>query len=281
MSNNNDSLCKTMKELSQTVSENLQYAEEHNVPYHENTITQSFILKVMRQHNLQSKIHIFSSHEERENGSDFIWLFIDELCQRLIPFAIQAKRLYPNNRYQAFKQDQLHDIINYANQIDGHPIYLTYNSHKRFMQSIPDQKLSFSRLRNVFSDKSDFGLFCFHASYACGVNDHVLEPLDFMSRCDSYPYPCLFPLSKIFCNSNEETSGDIFDNIPKLFRGTDQPVPEPSTPPDFLCSWFSNGKVDEWDLKEFLRIEAGTNSRSFAPSFVTSTKFIRIIEEND
>ena len=120
-------LCRTVQLESIRIWNDLQDAETLNSPVHEDTITQTFALTLNRQHGGQCRVHLFGLTEESKNGSDFLWVFFSPNLARHFRVAVQAKRLYRNGKYEAFKVAQAQAMDAYARSILAASVYVFYN----------------------------------------------------------------------------------------------------------------------------------------------------------
>lgn len=127
------SLCRTLQNQSTKTWQDLGDAEVLNTPLHETSITQYFALHLNRSHPNSTSVHSFKPAEEVVNGCDFLWIVREGSGTRCVKMAVQAKRLYPSGKYEAFNPAQVNKVMRFAQAIRGYGLYLTYN----FDQLIP------------------------------------------------------------------------------------------------------------------------------------------------
>jgi len=263
-------LCRTLQTQSTQVWNDLQDAEMLGTPYHEDTVTQSLALHLNRQHPADNRVHIFGRAAESKNGSDFIWLFFEPSLSRYFPVAVQAKRLYPSGRYDAFKAHQVDKIRKYAHVIGGVPIYLTYN----FPEMVPGLWKVWSHGRptwpvHILDYQRDLGLSYVHADHVVGIKDGKLSPSDIASHC--------FPMWTPFCQCRASSSGDPLNDLWLRFSVSaegEEPSAARQGPMDthpLLRSWKSGEEVRDEGLMDVLRMYEFADGEGFSPSFVLGT----------
>ena len=261
-------LCRTMQARSRQIWDDLQDSEILKSPYHEDTVTQSLALHLNRQHPAENRVHVFGQQTEGKNGSDFIWIFFDHNLSRYFPVAVQAKHLYANGRYRAFKAHQVKKIRRYARVAGALPIYLTYN-YPNIVAGLwrvwgygrpvwPVSTLDYQR---------DLGLIYLHADHVTHIADGQLSPGDIARRG--------LPMWTAFCSCADSRTGDALIDLREAliaqledadtsYGGLDE------TPP-LLRSWKSGEEVREEELKEHLRLHETADDQGFVPSFLLGT----------
>ena len=259
-------LCRTMQNRSRKVWNNLQDADKHGTPYHEDTVTQTLALHLNRHHPAENRIHVFKRMTEGKNGSDFIWIFFDYGMERYIPVAVQAKRLYKNGRYNAFKSLQVKKIIQYARVAGAIPIYLTYNYgsvSSNWWPGWDSQKLKWRVW--LFDCQRDLGLFYFHAGNVINIEDGQLSPSDIAEKGR--------PMWTVFCTCPCSPTGDPLRDLCEALMvhigDTDAPSDGPRATPPVLRAWKSGEDVREQQLREQLYLHELDDG--FAPSFILGT----------
>jgi len=263
-------LCRTLQGQSTQVWNDLQDAEKYGTPYHEDTVTQSLALHLNRYHPAENRVHIFGRAAKSKNGSDFIWLFFDHSLHRYFPVAVQAKRLYPNGRYDAFKTHQVDKIRSYAAVIGGVPIYLVYH----YPKALPGLWKGWHHGRPAWPVRGldyprDLGLVYVHADHVVGIKDGKLVPDDIAPHC--------FPMWTPFCQCHGIGHSDPLEafwiNLIGLMRASDpRETPDgPAEPHPMLRSWMSGEEVRDEGLMDVLRLYDIVDVQGFSPSFVMGT----------
>lgn len=261
-------LCRTMQAKSRQVWDDLLDAEALGTPYHEDTVTQRLALHLNRHHPAENRVYVFKRAVEGKNGSDFIWIFFDESLDRYFPVAVQAKRLYASQRYEAFQSDQVHKIRQYAQVAGALPIYLTYNYPPvvgglwRVWQvegrPWPIRALDYQR---------DLGLIFFHAKFAAGVSDRQLAPSDIAQS----GRPMWLP----FCTCTDTCYDDALGNFRKALIARlddeDALLGKIHGTSQILRSWKSGEAVEENQMMEGLQLHQIAVDQEFTPSFVLGT----------
>ena len=153
----NNGFCQTMQRLSERIWFDLESARLLHSPLHEESITQYNSLHLMRSHGHQNNIRQFTKAEEKKNGSDWLWLFYEPGTLRYFRVAVQAKRLYDNGKYQAFKTPQLNNLIQYSTNNQSTPIYVLYNHPKMDISSEFRQNLNSIAGGRSLNPASDLG----------------------------------------------------------------------------------------------------------------------------
>ena len=115
--------CKTWCDLG--------YSYRLGNPISEDSITDTLLLEMDRRTN-RLVYKRYSRSEEGESGADWLWWFVSG--NRGFPVLMQAKRLYPNGKYDALKRkgadqtDQTDRLLNYACKNGWLPLFCFYNS---------------------------------------------------------------------------------------------------------------------------------------------------------
>lgn len=257
-----------MRDRSRQTWNDLQDAEILNSPYHEDTVTQSLALHLNRQHPAENRVHVFGQRAEGRNGSDFIWLFFDLDLSRYFLVAVQAKRLYANGQYRAFRAEQVNKIRQYADDAGALPIYLTYN----YPRIVPILWTAWRYGRpawpvGTLDYQRDLGLIYFHADYVAHVADGQLSPSDIALTGR--------PMWTAFCTCAASCTGDALSDLRKALIAhsvdADASYGRLGETPPSLRSWKLGEEFREEDLMEQLRLRETTVDRKFAPSFLLGT----------
>lgn len=262
-------LCRTLQTQSAQVWNDLHDADMLGTPYHEETVTQSLALHLNRQHPAENRVHIFGRKAESKNGSDFIWLFFRRDLSRYLPVAVQAKRLYADGRYAAFKADQVRDIRLYAQSFRGLPIYLFYN-HPRvaldllsvWSEHCPDM------LYRILHCQRDLGMLFVNASEVTGIRDGQLTPADIALGSK--------PMWVPFCQCRATRTGDPLDELAEQLRTSSTKVETrerygPRDTPSVLLAWMQGEQAIDADLMAALQPGDELSELGFSPSFVLGT----------
>ncbi len=261
-------LCRTMQGISRHVWNELYDATVFGTPYHENTVTQSMALHLNRHHPRENRVHIFDTKAESANGSDFIWLFFDSNMSHYLPVAVQAKRIYPNGVYAAFKGHQVSKIERYARVVGAMPLFLTYNhfpvvqglwkdwQHQRRKWRIP--RLDYQR---------DLGLIYFHAQCVRNVVSGRLSAQDVSGFGR--------PMWTAFCTCVPAADGRALFNIQeKLIASLDDDdgfVDHTREASELVHSWMSGEEVEEEQIFKEFKSHDATGDDGFSPSFLLGT----------
>ena len=254
-----------MQDMSRHVWNDLQDSTIYGTPYHEDTITQSMALQLSRHHPSNNRVHVLGRNAESRNGSDFIWLIFDDSMSHYVVIAIQAKKLFPEGEYTAFKAHQVTKIVNYAGAIGAIPLFLTYNS----IPVLQNLKKSWRRQRRRWRISSleyqrDLGLIYFHAQFAKNIKDGKLNAR-LVSKVG-------WPMWTLFCNCNQAASGRLLVNLREevsvLIDGKDDPPSHVRKTTKFLRLWMSGKNVREEGLLEELKMLDVADDEGFVPSFI-------------
>jgi hypothetical protein len=118
----------------------------------ETTITQNILFEFLKFKELFPRIPIsmFEAHNEPVNGNDIELVIRTNSGYILSP--LQAKIIYNSNKYFSMAHgNQINDLIGYANNIGGVPLYLLYNY-------VPSHiGIKSSRLCGIDYSKEQFG----------------------------------------------------------------------------------------------------------------------------
>ena len=87
----------TLLELGDATSQNLEFSHRRDVllSYGEETITETNLLEIRRRHPEQTRLHMFTKHQESRNGADWEWHILGR--RQVLKMRVQAKRLQRNN----------------------------------------------------------------------------------------------------------------------------------------------------------------------------------------
>ena len=130
------SLCESFRDLARWTANKLNAAASLGVSFNEETVTESLLLKLAQSQNSQKfKIRSWSKFDEGvgtaatgglPTGADWDFFFADWTGVG-ITVRIQAKRLYPNGRYESLDGggQQIRDLRNNCGY--ALPIYVFYN----------------------------------------------------------------------------------------------------------------------------------------------------------
>lgn len=165
----NDGFCQSLQRLSSNVWHDLQDAITFNSPLHEESITQYNSLELNRAHRFRNRIHQFTKSKESKNGADWLWLFYDPGSLKYIGAAVQAKRLYNSDRYDALSLNQAQKLIRYSQLVQFNgvvPLYVFYN-HPGFRFSRPEfyRKLNSLGGFRYLDPPADLGCTFLHAQH--------------------------------------------------------------------------------------------------------------------
>ena len=257
-----------MQAKSKRVWVDLQDAARLRTPYYEDTVTQTLALHLNRHHPAENRVHVFRGNAEGKNGSDFIWIFFDHSLNRCFHVAVQAKRLYPNGRYDAFKAHQVGKIRRYAQNAAAIPLYLTYN-YPRILQDpfVRGRQLGWWWPIGMFDCERDLGLVYFHADHARNIGDRQLSPIHTVQYGQS--------MWTAFCDCTYSPTGDhLNDLLERLIGQSANPDIRPDGPREtsrVLRAWILGEEVEEQDLLETLDLRETADGDGFVPSFVLGT----------
>jgi hypothetical protein len=268
-------LCRTVQSESARIWNDLQDAETYNSPIHEDTITQTFALKMNRQHAAETRVHQFTGAQEKKNGSDFLWLFFNSSYSQHFRVAVQAKRLYPNGKYAAFKQSQATKLVRYASSKQALPIYALYNYSPFFSSILSSNIYMAGAKKNVWRRRILSG---WHPTVNCGAiyvsanwiinsGKTTLTPRDVLS----FFKPLWFPL----CTCMSSFTSDPLDVLAASFQqnagSEDTRNLRPIATSEPLEKWMSGRLTEDSEIEEaFLGEQESTSDPdgAFRPSFV-------------
>ena len=270
-------LCRTMQARSRKIWNDLHDAATLETPYHEDTVTQTLALHLNRHHSRENRVHVFDRTIEGKNGSDFIWLFFSHNKMRYFPVAIQAKRLYADGRYRAFKAHQVKKIRNYASVAGALPVYMTYNyppflHNCRFLPHFWRSGQPFGRAMSLvwprrLDYQRDLGLLFFHADQVAKVKDGQLDSIG-VAKIG-------FPMWKPFCNCFLSRLGDPLTDLRDGFAAQSEDADSSTLglreTPAALRSWITGEAVEERVLEREMRVDETTEDDGFYPSFMIGT----------
>ena len=130
-------IAKTFIELGNATSHNLEFSHRKNVfvSYGEETITETNLLEIRRQHPDVVRVHTFSKHMEAKNGADWEWRIIGrELAHTM---RVQAKRVQSNcilkvkHKVKSSGQQQRDLLISGAYGAQMRPVYCIYCTERQ------------------------------------------------------------------------------------------------------------------------------------------------------
>lgn len=272
---NGHCLCRTLQNLSVKTWNDLQDAEQYNSPMYEETITQNLSLELNKQHASQTKVHMFKKHQETLNGSDWIWLFYDKARRKEFRVIVQAKRLYPSGRYDAFKIEQPDKMLRYAGMVNAVPVYALYNYPKARRSIYPPQKPIWMGYIRGLDHARDYGVSLVHAKLVAALGIDGKNARKMLEHAIPWWLPaCNCGLLKMPNNSLKQFAGNFslllsyferfagFQEIAEMSRATN--------------SWLNGdgGSMDDLE-NEFLNADVIGDARDdmngFRPSFVMAT----------
>jgi len=257
-----------MQARSRKIWNNLHDAATLDTPYHEDTVTQTLALHLNRHHPAENRVHVFKRATEGKNGSDFIWLFFDCSINRYFPVAVQAKRLYADGLYGAFKANQVRKIKQYALVAGAFPIYLTYNYPQLlFGQQILRFHWPPGRSIGRLDYQRDLGLLFFHADHVANIADGQLSS----SKVSRIGFPMWMPFCGCFSSRSGDPLIDLWNGFVAQSEDTDNPVFGVRGTPPALRSWKTGEALPEGALEEEMRVNEIAIDDNFSPSFVIGT----------
>ena len=121
-------LCSEFRRLSAWTWRRMTSARALDMPFNEETITESLLLKLKKRAGSRLVIKAFSKHAEKKHGADWEFVFLGASSPGLA-IRVQAKRLdYKQNKYQNLHKPRSRQwaklIHNSGKKI---PFYLFYN----------------------------------------------------------------------------------------------------------------------------------------------------------
>jgi len=139
-------LCNLFQYLENDVWERINFVRSHkNLKIYETTVTQNLLFDInfikLLYPNLP--ISIYEARDENTNGNDIeLYIFTNN---KGVFFPTQAKILYKNGSYQTIAHgNQINDLITYAYNNNGYPLYLLYNYSAHFALSNTICNISFT-----------------------------------------------------------------------------------------------------------------------------------------
>jgi len=273
---NGHCLCRTLQNLSIKTWNDLQDAEQYNSPMYEETITQNLSLELSRQHASQTKVHMFKKHQETLNGSDWIWLFYDKTKRLEFRVIVQAKRLYPSGRYDAFKIGQPDKMLRYAQTVNAVPVYALYNYPKVRRSIYPPQRPNWIRSIRGLDHARDYGVSLVHAKLVNALGKDGKNARKMLEHAIPWWLPtCNCGLLKMPNNSLKQFVGNFMFLLSYFERFADsQELTEMSRA---TSSWLSGDDESTDGLEqEFLNADVIEETRGdeveFRPSFIMATE---------
>ena len=133
-------LCNDFTKLSKSVWHLLKDARTINYQIKEETVTDLLMLNIKGKHEPSVKIKTFTRQEEKQNGSDWEWWFLDSSTQKGIGFRVQAKilNLKQNKFLQLYYQNQNQNLISEAQKpkIKLFPLYCLYIHDDKLLSNV-------------------------------------------------------------------------------------------------------------------------------------------------
>ena len=264
------SLCRTLQLESTRIWNDLQDAETFNSPLHEDSITQTLALNFNRQHGGQNRVHLFSRAKESKNGSDFLWLFFSSDLARHFRVAVQAKRLYPSGKYDAFKKAQACTIYDYAQSISAVSVYVFYNFfpfHLGYYAFNGRRRYAYHDILG-FDHGRDLGAIFVPTEDILKLSTPSLSAKDIAGT--------FLPLWHPFCGCDQPEARSPLDELAERFtrwgaaEDRDVPVCQETNPQ--LKRWMEGGRIDEGSLEDLFRMNSVLPYEGFTPSFVMGTR---------
>lgn len=165
-------LCNLLQLISFDTWQRIEFARTRKgLKIHEPTITQNILFEINKFIEVFPNIPIrmLEAINEPNNGNDIELVIKTNNGYILAP--LQAKLIYNTNTYKAMEHgDQINDLITYAKNIGGIPLYLLYNyySNKQFKHKGNFCKITFS--------KEQYGCSIISASYL--LNNYAFTRID-------------------------------------------------------------------------------------------------------
>jgi len=248
-------LCRTLQEESTTIWRDLGDATSLNSPLHENSITHYLSLNLNRFNAQSVSVHTFKPAAETKNGSDFLWIIRSPDGARRIILAIQAKRIFPNGKYDSFKAHQVDKVIQYAKVIGGFGLYLTYNFDVVSPAANPLWKEW--KLRNLVQLcflPRDAGLAMIHASDLIDGTNRILSP----SIVAQHGFPAWLPFCT--CTAASSLGADPLQAVSRTLVEMSNPDVLTDAE-DFISDWSG---LDA-DIRKIIEIEH--DEEAYSPDF--------------
>ena len=209
----------------------LDQARRLGMPFNEETITESVLLKLSRRLAPEIDIKAYTKAEEKETGADWEFCFRSACSRKKYGVRVQAKRLYKNGQYGAIggieKADSQHDRLVQAVYTNGIvPIYVLYNSSLLFndIDMHPIIKYDFYGFHECTMAPYGHGWPLFSPSvWGCSV-----APVSDIASAGARPKPGALPNMKpwhwLFCRRHHPNGRSlpeiVADNLEELYGGT-------------------------------------------------------------
>lgn len=263
-------LCRTVQLESIRIWNDLQDAGILESPLHEDTITQTLALSLNRKHGGQNRVHLFSRAEESKNGSDFLWVFFNSDLTRNFRVAVQAKRLYPGGRYEAFELTQARTLDAYARSISAVSVYVFYN----FVPFLRGYYAIKGRRRYVYD-----GAWCFDRARDLGAiyvpTDDILR-LSVSSLSSKNIAGTFRPLWQAFCTCESPKIQSPLDELAERFTpwrdAEERTAPGCQETDQRLRRWMEGGRIEEGTIEDLFAVSSVRPSEGFSPTFIMGTQ---------
>ncbi len=263
-------ICRTVQAESVRIWNDLQDAKTLNSPVHEDTITQTLALTLNRQHGGQCRVHLFGRTEESKNGSDFLWVFFSPDLAEHFRVAVQAKRLYPSGRYEAFKVAQAQTMDVYARSILAASVFVLYNfmPFRRGYYGFGGQRRCVDRRILDFDHGRDLGAIYVPTQDILKVSDRNLSA----RHIAGIFLPLWYPFCD--CDSSKASSplGELAERFTYWGETEGRDAPECLDTNQGLRRWMEGGRVEEGSIEDLFRVSSVHPSEDFTPSFVMGTR---------
>lgn len=254
---NGHCVCRTLQNQSYKIWQDLGDANSLNSPLHEVSITQYLTLTLNKLHPNNVKVHSFKPAAETANGCDFLWIIVSPSGAQCVKLAIQAKRLYGDGTYKAFKASQVAKVMNYAKVIGAYGMYMTYNfdvifpAHllwRNWLHRLPLQLCFMPR---------DVGLALIHAGNLASANPAVLR----LDEVANFGFPAWLPFC--ICSNTQNNSGSPLKMLNKILFSLGEFKTEEDS---YIQDWRDGEKIDP------LVDQAIEDDDRFDPAFALITK---------
>lgn len=121
--------CQFFRFLSQSIWSRIDLARRSGFAVSETTVTENILFEIYKEEIFSSSVRIYQSLDEAANGNDL------EIAIRsssgFIKLTAQCKILKKSGRYDSiYHRNQIHDLVAYARDKKGIPIYIFYNFYK-------------------------------------------------------------------------------------------------------------------------------------------------------
>lgn len=140
----NPGLCELFKFLAIETWKRLEFT--YIKPYirvYETTLTQNigFTINAYKEQFPSLSIELWEAEDEKSNGNDLELILKFDNNNFDFYAAIQAKKIDRHGKYYAMEHgDQIISLIDYAERLNGYPLYLLYNYIEPFPRRITDQQ---------------------------------------------------------------------------------------------------------------------------------------------